>query len=81
MLWITYECGTIQEIGSQVDRYDKWQQLGPIVGADSDTAEPRVFLYSEVKRSLTVSAYHITLLEDLGIEDFITPLSNLLQGG
>ena len=41
---------------------------------------PRIILCSEVRRSLTVSAYGSILSEDLGIKDFVTPLLNLLQG-
>ena len=76
-----YERETIQRIRSEVDRYDKYQQLGKeeTIGTPSDTPEPRVTLCSEVRRSLTVSAYGVILSEDLGIEDFVTPLLNLLQ--
>lgn len=78
---MSYERETIQQIRSEVDRYDKFQGLGEgATDAPSNTTEPRVFLCSEVRRSLTVSAYGIILSEDLGIKDFITPLSNLIQG-
>ena len=39
-----------------------------------------IFLCSEVRRSLTVSAYGAILSEDLGIKDFVTPLLKLLHG-
>lgn len=79
---MSYERETIQQIRSEVDRYDKCQGLGEdaIVDGPSDTTEPRIFLCSEVRKSLTASAYGAILAEDLGIKDFITPLSNLLQG-
>ena len=82
MLRMSYERETIQRIRSEVDRYDKHQQLGKeaATGGLSDTTEPSVTLCSEVRRSLTVSAYGAILAEDLGINDFVTPLLNLLQG-
>ena len=82
MLRMSYERQTIQQIRSEVDRCDKFQWLGEdaTIGAQSNTTEPRVLLCSEVRRSLTVSAYGAILSEDLGIKDFVTPLSNLLQG-
>lgn len=72
----------MQLIQSEVDRYDRFQWLGKdaTTGASSDTTEPRIFLCSEVKSSLTISAYGTTLSEGLGIKDFVTPLLNLLQG-
>jgi len=78
---MSYERETIQRIRSEVDRYDKDQELEEeeIPGAPSDTTEPRIILCSEVRRSLTVSAYGAILSEDLGIKDFVTPLLNLLQ--
>ena len=79
---MSHERGTIQQIRSQVDRYDRFQLLGKgvIVGAPSNPTEPRVFLCSQVRRSLTTSAYGAILSENLGIKNFVTPLSNLLQG-
>lgn len=81
MLRMSYECETIQQIRSDVDNYDKqWLGEDLNVGAQSNTIEPRVSLCSEVRRSLTASAYGHILSEDLGLKDFVTPLSNLLQG-
>lgn len=82
MLRMSYEHETIQQIRSEVDKYDKFQWLGKeaTVGAQSNTTEPRILLCSEVRKSLTASAYGSILSEDLGIKDFVTPLSNLLQG-
>ena len=79
---MSHERGTIQQIRSEVDGYDKSQLLGKgaIAGAPSNPTEPRVFLCSQVRRSLTASAYGAILSENLGIKDFVTPLSNLLQG-
>lgn len=75
---MSYERETIQQIRSEVDRYNRHQELDE--GAtSSDTPEPRIFLCSEVRRSLTASAYGAILSEDLGIKDYITPLFNLLQ--
>ena len=78
---MSYEHETIQRIQSEVDRYDGYQQLGKeaTIGAPSDNPEPRVILCSEVRRSLTISAYGTILSEDLGIKDFVTPPLNLLQ--
>ena len=79
---MSHEQGTIQQIRSQVDAYDRFQLLGKgaISGAPSNPTGPRVFLCSQVRRSLTASAYGAILSEDLGIKNFVTPLSNLLQG-
>lgn len=79
---MSYERETVEQIKSEVDRYDKYQQLdqNPAVGMSSNVIEPRIFLCAEVRRSLTVSAYGNILSEDLGIKDFVTPLLNLLQG-
>ena len=73
---------TIQQIRSKVDIYDKHHWLGEDATGitSSDTPEPRIFLCSEVRKSLTASAYGTILSGDLGISDFVTPLSNLLQG-
>ena len=82
MLRMSYERETVQRIRSEVDRYDRYQQLGreAAIGISSNTTEPRVILCSEVRRSLTVSAYGVILSEGLGIKDFVSPLLNLLQG-
>jgi hypothetical protein len=77
---MSYERETVQQIRSEVDRYDEFQWMGENAGAQSDTTEPRIFLCSEVRRSVTASAYGAILSGEFGIEDFITPLSNLLQG-
>ena len=79
---MSYERGTIQQIRAEVDRYDRFQELGKgaTVGTSSNTAEPRIFLCSPVRKSLTASAYGAILSQDLGIQDFVTPLSNFLQG-
>ena len=81
MLQMVYERETMWQIRSEVDKYDKYHQLGgdSVVGL-SDTAGPRVSLCSEVSQSLTISAYGSILFEDFGIEDFVTPLCDLLQG-
>ena len=81
MLRMLYERETIQQIRSEVERYDEFQRLDKdiIGGAQSNTTEPRVLLCSEVRRSLTASAYGVILSGNLGIKDFVTPLSNLLQ--
>lgn len=81
MLRMAYERETIQQIRSEVDRYDKHQLLAEeaTAGIPSNNM-PRVILCSEVRRSLTVSAYGSILFEDLGIKDFVTPLLDLLQG-
>ena len=78
---MAYERETMQQIRSEVDRYDKHQLLveEAKVGTPSNNM-PRVTLCSDVRRSLTVSAYGSILFEDLGIKDFVTPLLNLLQG-
>ena len=84
MLRMAYERETIQRIRSEVDRYDKHQQLcggeEATIGAPSDTIEPRVVLCSQVGPPFTVSAYGVVLSEDFGIKDFVTRLHNLLQG-
>ena len=78
---MAYERETIQRIRSEVDRYDKHQLSveEATIGGPSNIV-PRVILCSEVRKSLTVSAYGSILFEDLGIKDFVTPLLNLLQG-
>ena len=82
MLRMSYERETVEQIRSEVDRYDKYQQLdqNPAIGVPSEVTEPRIFLCAEVRRSLTVSAYGNILSEDFGIKDFVTPLLDLLQG-
>lgn len=84
MLRMAYERETIQWIRSEVDRYDKYQQLygggEATIGAPSDTTGPRAILCSGVGPSFTVSAFGIVLSEDLGIKDFSIHLHNLLQG-
>ena len=81
MLRMSYEHETIGHIRSEVDRYDKYQELdkSPATGALSESTERRISLCAGVRRSLTVSAYGNILSEDLGIKDFVTPLLNLLQ--
>jgi len=72
----------MQQIRDEVDRYDRYHGLSKdaTIGRSSDTTEPRIYLCSEVRRSLTISAYGTILSEDLGIQDFVTPLLGLLQG-
>ena len=79
---MSYERETIQQIRAEVDRYDGYHRLGgdATIGTSSDVTEPRIYLCSKVKKSLTISAYGSILSEDLGIKDFVTPLLNLLQG-
>lgn len=79
---MSYERETIWQIRSEINRYDKYHQLGGSVAIDlpPGVPEPRIFLCSEVRKSFTPSAYSAILAEDLGIKDFITPLSHLLQG-
>jgi len=81
MLRMSYERETMQQIRAKVDRYDKYHGLGKdaTIGTSLDTIEPRIYLCSEVRRSLTISAYGTILSEALGIQDFVTPLLNLLQ--
>jgi hypothetical protein len=79
---MSYERETMQQIRAEVDRYDRYHGLGEdtTIGTSSNTTEPRVYLCSEVRRRITISAYGVILSEDLGIKDFVTPLLNLLQG-
>ena len=84
MLQMSYERGVIQQIWSEVDRYDRYQQLyggeEATTSTLSDTTEPRVVLCSQMGPSITASAYGTVLSEDLGIKDFVTCLHNLFQG-
>lgn len=81
---MSYEREIIQHIWSEVDRYDKHQQL--YGGEEATTVkppnitEPRATLCSQVGPQATASAYGILVSEDLGIKDFITRLRELFQG-
>lgn len=77
---MVHERETIRQIRSKVDIYDKHQLLDEdsTIGVPPNTPGPRVSLCSEVKH-LTASAYCAILSEDLGISNFVTLLSNLLQ--
>ena len=81
---MSYEWETIQQIRSEVDRYDRHQQLygggEEAIHVPSGTVEPRVVLCSWVGPCVTASAYGIILSEDLGIKDSGTYLHNLFQG-
>ena len=74
----------IKQIRSEVDRYDRYQQLYGGTEAPtsmlSDTIGPRVVLCSQVGPCVTAGGYGIILSEDLGIKDFATCLHNLFQG-
>ena len=84
MLQMSYERGVIQQIRSEVDRYDRYQQLyggeEATISTLSDTTEPRAVLCSQMGPSIIASAYGTVISEDLGIKDFVTCLHNLFQG-
>jgi len=74
----------IKQIRSEVNQYDRYQQLyggtEATIGVLSDTTEPRVVLCSQVGPCVTAGGYSIILSEDLGIKNFATGLHDLFQG-